>query len=219
MKAFIGIDVQEKPACCFAVISDDAVTLETGWFGADPTKDVLHLIDKLMNKNYEVFVGIDAPRTPLKSPRQLYWDGRHNRWRRRRQEEKGYGRHCEIVVRAHAIANPQYTPLAEVATAWMKIGFKLFSALQDIVPNYEVYPTASYSLLEGITNVQLSINFSSCKLGPKDIIDSLVAAVTVREYVHERGCSVGGGDGLGEIILPRPLRQPVIKEVLTFDRD
>ena len=215
MKAYIGIDVQENPACCFAVISDDAVALDSGWLG-DPKNDSLILIKKLTNKNYEVSVGIDAPRTPLESPRQWYWDRSHTTWRLRRPEEKGYGRHCEIVVRAHGIANPQYTPVAEQAPAWMKTGFKLFLALQDIVPTYEVFPTASYALLEGITDVKIGINFSSCKPGPKDILDSFVAAATVREVAHERGCRVGGGDGLGEIILPRPLRQPVIKEVLTW---
>jgi predicted nuclease with RNAse H fold len=218
MKAYVGIDVQETPGCCFAVIGEDTLVLESGWLG-DPKKDAFLLIKKLMNKNYEVLVGIDAPRTPLKFPRQWYWDGSHTRWRSRRQEEKGYGRHCEIVVRVHDIANPQYTPLAEEAPAWMKTGFKLFLALQDIVQTYEVFPTASYTLLEGITDVQIGIDFSSCKLGPKDILDAFVAATTVREVVHERGCRVGGGDGLGEIILPRSLRQPVIKEVLTWPKD
>jgi len=36
----------------------------------------------------------------------------------------------------------------------------------------------------------------------------------VREFVEGRGRDVGGGDGLGTIILPRPLAEPVIKEVL-----
>ena len=48
------------------------------------------------------------------------------------------------------------------------------------------------------------------------MLDALVAAASVRELVKERGAEVGGGDGLGTIILPRPLPQPVIKEVLEW---
>lgn len=218
MKAFIGIDVQETPGCCFAIIDENAVRLGSGWLD-DPVEDVLLLVDDLINKNYDVSVGIDAPRTPLLSPRQWYWDGRHTTWRERRPGERGFGRHCEIVVRVHGIANPQYTPLAEEARAWMQTGFKLFSVLKDIVPTYEVFPTASYTLLEGIPDVQVGIDFSSCKPGPKDVLDAFVAATTVREFVYGRGCKVGGGDGLGEIILPRPLRQPVLNQALIWPKD
>ncbi len=40
--------------------------------------------------------------------------------------------------------------------------------------------------------------------GPEDMLDSIVAAFTVREFWEGRGCEVGGGDGLGTIVLPRP---------------
>ena len=62
----------------------------------------------------------------------------------------------------------------------------------------------------------LGIDFSACKPGPKDMLDSWVAAATVREFVEGRGTEVGGGDGLGTIILPRPLPEPVIDEVLRW---
>jgi hypothetical protein len=48
------------------------------------------------------------------------------------------------------------------------------------------------------------------------MLDALVAAATVLEFVNERGSEVGGGDGLGAIILPRPMPQPVIKKVLEW---
>jgi hypothetical protein len=48
------------------------------------------------------------------------------------------------------------------------------------------------------------------------MLDAWVAAATVREFVNGRGTEVGGGDGLGVIILPRPLPEPVIKEVLEW---
>ena len=40
-----------------------------------------------------------------------------------------------------------------------------------------------------------------------------MAAATVREFEEGRGTEVGGGDGLGTIILPRPLPEPEIDEV------
>ncbi|MBN1458412.1 MAG: hypothetical protein JXA57_02675, partial [Armatimonadetes bacterium] len=39
----------------------------------------------------------------------------------------------------------------------------------------------------------------------RDMIDAVVAAMTVREFCSGRGCAVGGGDGLGTIVLPRAL--------------
>ena len=48
------------------------------------------------------------------------------------------------------------------------------------------------------------------------MLDALVAAATVKEFVNGRGTEIGGGDGLGTIIIPRPLSDPVIKEVLEW---
>ena len=48
------------------------------------------------------------------------------------------------------------------------------------------------------------------------MLDAWVAAATVKEFVNERGTEVGGGDGLGTIILPRPLPDPIIEEVLDW---
>jgi hypothetical protein len=48
------------------------------------------------------------------------------------------------------------------------------------------------------------------------MLDAWVAAATVKEFVEGRGTEVGDGDGLGTIILPRPLPGPVIKEVLVW---
>jgi len=217
MRAFIGIDVQEKPGCCFAVIGDDKNILESGWFGS-PEEEASRLVEKF-KKKYDVWLGIDAPRTPLVSPRKWYWDGARSRWRLRRPTEKGYGRHCEIVVRVHGIANPQFTPLMGEAAPWMVTGFKLFMALQGLISTSEVFPTASYALLQGLTDVQVCMDFSHCKPGPKDMLDAYVAAVTIREFADGQGCEVGGGDGLGTIVLPRPLRAPVIKEVLSWPQD
>jgi hypothetical protein len=96
----------------------------------------------------------------------------------------------------------------------MKLGFQLFLNFEGQIAVHDVFPTASYALLHGNTGVRVGIDFSACKLGPKDMLDSWVAAV--REFVEGRGTEVGGGDGLGTIILPRPLPEPVIDEVLRW---
>jgi hypothetical protein len=136
----------------------------------------------------------------------------------KRGSQKGHGRHCEIIISAHQIANPQWTPLEGEAPEWMVLGFKLYSSLEGVAKVYEVFPTASYALLQGNTNVRINGDFSACKPGPKDMLDASVAAVTVKEFVEGRGIEVGGGDGLGSIILPRPLREPVIDEVLKWPK-
>ena len=152
---------------------------------------------------------------PLVSKRRWYWSGAKRRWNRRRTQ-KGNGRHCEVVIRAHRLANPQWTPLEHGASEWMQLGFKLYSALKGHAIVHEVFPTASYALLQGNTDVRINANFSACRPGPKDMLDSWVAAATVREFVNGKGTEVGGGDEMGTIILPRPLPEPVINEVLTW---
>ena len=130
--------------------------------------------------------------------------------------QRGYGRHCEVVISAHRIANPQWTPLEAEAPEWMQLGFKLYSALEGLATVHEVFPSASYTLLQGNTDVRIDADFSACSPGPKDMLDAWVAAATVREFVEGRGAEVGGGDGLGTIVLPRPLPDPVIMEVLLW---
>ena len=76
-----------------------------------------------------------------------------------------------------------------------------------------MFPTASYALLQGNTDIRIDADFSACSPGPKDMLDAWVAAATVREFVEGRGSEVGGGDGFGTIILPSPMPEPVIEEV------
>ena len=172
------------------------------------------LIKGLQSSSW-IAVGIDAPRMPLIAKRQWYWNRSRRRWVKR-GSQKGCGRHCEIVISAHRLANPQWTPLEAAVPEWMNLGFKFYSALEGVAKVHEVFPTASYALLQGNTDVRINANFSACKPGPKDMLDAWVAAATVREFVEGRGTEVGGGDGLGTITLPRPLPEPVIKEVLLW---
>jgi predicted nuclease with RNAse H fold len=215
-RCFVGIDIQVRKKCCYAVIDDTGKLIDAGWF-SNTDAEAVGLIKKLIDTFSQVQVGIDAPRKPLDSKRQWYWNRSRRQWQKRKAQ-KGYGRHCEIIISAHRIANPQWTPLKNAAPAWMKLGFTLFAALEGLVPVHEVFPTASYALLEGVDSVRIDADFSACKPGPKDMLDAWVAAATVREFTNGKGSEVGHGDGLGSIILPRPLPEPVIVELLTWPK-
>jgi predicted nuclease with RNAse H fold len=208
----IGIDIQTWPGCCYAVINDTGKLVHSGWF-SHATIELVDLVEELAASS-QVVVGIDAPRMPLSSKRPWYWNGTKRRWNRRKGQ-KGNGRHCEIVISAHRLANPQWTPLEGEAPEWMNLGFKLYSALENLAIVYEVFPSASYALLQGNTDVRIDADFSACMPRAKDMLDAWVAAATVREFVEGKGTEVGGGDGLGTIVLPRPLPNPVV-EVLQW---
>jgi predicted nuclease with RNAse H fold len=89
----------------------------------------------------------------------------------------------------------------------MILGFSLFRRLDNIagVNVYEVFPSASYQLLNGDKETRLCLSFNGFARGPKDMLDACVAAVTVYKYKKGKGCTVGGGDGLGTIVLPADL--------------
>ena len=210
---FVGIDIQTKRYCSYAITDQNGFLQESGWFNDNPS--ILNTLNKF-SLNVKLYVGIDAPRKALILPRQWYWVGSKKRWRRKTKKDKGYGRHCEIVISAHKLAKPQWTPFFDNAPAWMKKGFQLFKELGTSFPVFEVFPTASYSLLYGKKNVKLQIDFSACSPGPKDMMDALVSSVTVREFIHGKGTEVGNGDNLGAIILPRPLSNPYIAQVLNW---
>lgn len=208
---YLGIDIQIRRNCCYSIIDGTGTLIDSGWLSSAVAETIE--LTKKWSKSGQVYVGIDAPCMPLSTKRRWYWNGTKRRWNRRKGQ-KGYGRHCEIVISAHRLANPQWTPLDKEAPEWMKLGFWLFSALERHATVYEVFPSASYTLLQGNTDIRVNIDFSACKPGPKDIMDALVAAATVREFVAGRGTEVGSGDGLGTIVLPRPLPKPIIDEVL-----
>jgi len=96
----------------------------------------------------------------------------------------------------------------------MRLGFSLFKALNGKDHVYEVFPSASYKCFEDQGSPEVLIELSQFRPGPKDMIDACAAALTVREYMEGRGCEVGGGDGLGSIILPLPLKVPDTHPVL-----
>ncbi|MEN8760437.1 MAG: hypothetical protein ABF303_18420 [Desulfobacterales bacterium] len=103
-----GIDIQIRRDCCYAVIDDTGTLIYSGWLSSAET-DAFDLVNRLLGSG-QIVVGIDAPRVPLTSKRQWYWNGNRLRWDER-NAQKGYGRHCEVVISAHRIANPQWAPL------------------------------------------------------------------------------------------------------------
>lgn len=201
---YIGVDVQIRRDCPYCVLNEAGDMVESGWLrSVELISDLQSLADRFPTAVF----GVDAPRMPMPQPRSWYWRG--GRWVRSDGRDKGYGRHCEVVIAAHRIANPQWTPLAAEAPEWMCHGFAIFETLVERAPCHEVFPSATYSMLRDVSEVGVSLNFSQFKPGPKDMLDAVVAAVTVREYLAGKGQAVGDGDGLGTIILPRPIADPI----------
>lgn len=198
---YIGIDVQVKRGCPYAVFNHSLQMVDSGWIPGNAPND--DLITQICSKYPNAHVGLDCPRMPLPAPRQWYWQ--RNTWTRR-TTQKGVGRHCEVAVKALNLANPQWTPMAEEAPEWMQTGFSLFTRFGSRCRTYEAFPSASYQMLETLPSIACTLSFDAFRPGPKDMLDAVIAALTVAEFVNGRGCEVGGGDGLGTIILPGPLK-------------
>lgn len=199
---FAGIDVQTRRGCPFAVIDQSGNALANGWLEAE--SDIASVTQVLAThaRGQGLAVGIDAPRFPLASRRGWYW--RNKTWSPVAVSDRGMGRHCEVVLSALGLASPQWTRQEGECPEWMRLGFSLFSTLQLNFDVYEVFPSASYRQLSE-KGMDIRLDLANFDRGPKDMLDAFVAAATVREFVQGRGCEVGGGDGLGTIVLPRPL--------------
>jgi len=218
---FVGIDVQINRGLPFCVMDADAVMVDSGWIRRD---DLTHAQQACRMKEAiaaavggrSVAIGIDAPRMPLPRAREWYWDRKQLAWRPRRPSEKGRGRHCEVVVKALSLGNPQWTPLESDSPEWMQLGYALFEELAELGELYEAFPSASYKVFQDHA-CSATIGFSHFAVGPKDMLDACAAALTVREYAHGRGWEAGGGDGLGTIILPGP-KPPDAEALLTWPR-
>jgi hypothetical protein len=91
----------------------------------------------------------------------------------------------------------------------MRLGFDLFAAASDICHTVEVFPSATYRALQGSASENVStrveIDLATLAMGPKDMLDAVACAGTVRALATGKGCEIGGGDGLGTIALPRQL--------------
>lgn len=210
--AYIGMDVH-KNICSYAILTAELQHYKAGWI-SNPS-EIRGVVRNVVKELGSVAVGIDAPRCALTEARPHYWGKGH--WRQRHASERGYGRHCEVVVAALRLANPQYTPLWEACPKWMKLGFELFKALDGEAEVYEVFPRASLNQLDQDDSATFSISLKEFARGPEHMLDAYVAAYTVHEYLAGRGAEIGGGDGLGSIILPRSLPQNA-SEVLKWPK-
>jgi predicted nuclease with RNAse H fold len=205
----IGIDVQIARGLAIAVMDRTGVVIECLWRAADTPEAV---IAELSGRYAHAAFAVDAPRCPLSSPRIHYWDG--DRWRAKRKADRGFGRHCEVVVSACGLARPQWTPIAPVAPEWMVCGFRLFAACeQRQIPVEEVFPSATYAQLAGDADARVEMPLNGFAQGPKDMLDAVLAAYSLHEFMHGRGAECGDGDGLGRIVLPRPVEHPAFAAV------
>lgn len=214
----MGIDVSEKRGLAVALMGRGGQPLDALWLRSGNPEDVRCLVESLLVRHAlrpeEIIAGIDAPSRPLPAPRTWNWNGGTQRWLPLKAGCSGFGRHCEIIIKAHKLANPQWTPVLEQCPGWMLTGFALFEHLGSLFRTVEVFPSASYRQLHH-AGFHLEIVLNCFSLGPKDMLDAFVAAATAREYIQGRGVLVGGGDGLGGIALPRPL-DPLIPQVMQW---
>ena len=204
---FVGIDIAERRGCAWCILDRHYRSIATGWvdYDSQPRRTAESLREALQAAGVarRAAVGIDAPRMPLSRSRRCRWT--KNGWSHCR--EGIVGRHCEVVIRALGLANPQWTPTKEAAPGWMRVGFELFELLGRDYETLEVFPSASYKMLDGASMPCITLPMRSFRRGPKDMLDAHVAALTVAEFKSGRGCEVGGGDGLGTIVLPRRLEE------------
>src|SRR5262245_53275015 len=153
-RIYIGVDVQKARSCPYAILGETGNWITSSWLPRGEPNEIGRALRGVVEfyaggDESSVAVGIDAPRAPLPSPRTLYWNRSKSAWRACLSSDRGYGRHCEVIIAAHRFANPQWTPPAESARRWMKIGFALFDGLAGFPNLYEVFPSASYTQLSG----------------------------------------------------------------------
>ena len=213
---FAGIDVQTQRKCTCAFIDESGEVIKKIWFSSPD--QLIEILSKLSIGD-DITFGIDSPRMPLVHKRKYYWNGSKGTWRKVNDKDKGVGRHCEVIVSAYKLANPQWTPLSDSKERripeWMLLGFELFKVLEKRYKVYEVFPTASLSLLRFEEGQNVSFNFTdfvidkngSIAASAKDMLDAIIAAYTVFRHNGKFGEEVGGGDGLGTILLPVKLNK------------
>ena len=205
---YVGIDVQLNRGCPYYIVNSELEYVDSGWLIGHNQERICQQLVELKNQllkesHHKIAVGIDAPRMALNAPREWYWRG--GKWQHKINTEKGFGRHCEVVIKALGIANPQWTQLQDASPPWMELGYHLFQILQDVEHLYEVFPSAAYTMLDGQQHPPVELSFANFAHAPKDMLDACVSAFTVHAFTHGKGFEVGGGDGLGTIILPGAL--------------
>ncbi len=166
----MGIDVSEKRGLAVALMGRGGQPLDALWLRSGNPEDVRCRVESLLIRHAlcpeEIIAGIDAPRRPLPAPRTWNWDGGRQRWLPLKAGCSGFGRHCEIIIKAHKLANPQWTPVLEQCPGWMLTGFALFEHLGSLFRTVEVFPSASYRQLHQPDFASKSCSTASAS-GPK----------------------------------------------------
>jgi predicted nuclease with RNAse H fold len=203
IKYFAGIDVQISRGCSYYILDSEKKYVISGWVKDNVLVSFKKLFSKLTDNQGDIIaIGIDAPRMPLKKLRTRYFNRKKNKWDV--ESKQSNGRECEVIIKSYNIANPQWTRTLNDSPDWMQLGFSIFDSLKDFSFVYEVFPSASYKMLEN-ENVKYELCLNEFNSGVKDMLDASVAALTVFEFVNGQGCEVGGDDGLGTIVLPRKI--------------
>ncbi|MFB6306263.1 MAG: hypothetical protein ABEH43_04625, partial [Flavobacteriales bacterium] len=186
---------------------------ETGWIedGQDTSEEYCgscFSTHGIAQRYSGAFFGVDAPRELLCEPRI------------NDDNEKVGGRCCEVKIHKKGLGPPQWTPVDPgdrgMLKPWLKRGLDIYDALEEAKGSsdhiFEVFPTASYKMLgkeqaASLTdpNATVTFSFEQFQHGHKDMLDAIISALTVKEYVAGNGDEVGGEDNLGTIILPRKL--------------
>lgn len=201
---FAGVDVQISRGCCYYILDGDKNYVTSGWVKENMPQSFRKLFfDIAGNDPTKIAIGIDAPRMPIKKLRKRSFDKKTNSWIEKGDEK--FGRECEVIIKSYNLANPQWTKTCTESPDWMKLGFSIFETLKEFPFIYEVFPSASYKMLK-YENIRFELCLNNFDAGVKDMLDASVGAVTVYEFINERGCEVGGEDGLGTIVLPRKLK-------------
>lgn len=203
IKYFAGIDVQTNRGCSYYIIDKYKKYVSSGWIKENHSSNFYNLFNELCNNNKNLIaIGIDAPRMPIKKFRKKVFNKKNSQWIE--SEKNKIGRECEVIIKSYNLGNPQWTRKMKNSPDWMRLGFSIYEALSDFPFVYEVFPSASYKMLQN-ENVKFELCLNDILFGLKDMIDASVAAITIYEFINCRGCEVGGGDGLGTIVLPRKI--------------
>ena len=217
VSVFLGIDVQIRRPCTYYALDQDLTYVDSGLLEGETIESISQglraLVQNLSGQAAGLAaVGIDAPRVGLPAPRQWFW--RKGAWVRISSQERGYGRHCEVAVKALGLGNPQWTRLAKDSPDWTQLGYRLFEVLDGLAETYEVFPSAAYRMLNDTEHPPIPLRLKGFAGQTKDMLDACVAAYTVWACINGRGTAVGGGDDLGTIALPEKLPVPASHPVL-----
>lgn len=206
----IGLDPGESNRTAVSILDGLGNFVDAGFFEGPLPSDLIRRITDWLAAGDCVAVAIDGPAHPLSRPRYWDWLPAANRWVRSLRPSPA-GRHAEIILRAHGFHTTRWTGLASSAATASPDSVSALYARCQAIPRLQVREVCA----------QVSI-FAFDALSPEpdypdapeaNLTHAALAASTSREFSLGRGMEVGGGDGSGAILLPRPL-SPLIPGVL-----